>query len=186
MKKNFQNVILVIMLIALVACLFQISSLKIEVQNLKNHLGNKISNLENDMRNHTGSIERLLEEKASILAKSDWEYGEVNIQNHSVEIICRITPKEYHPEHTAASIMIGDQELGMELLNGEFIGKAEVSLFEETPVSKVIFYVDDVIRSEALDWMVTPLSVTPEMTVSSADSTSGMPEEKVMGISVFL
>ena len=157
MKKNFQNVIVVFMLIALIGCFGQIASLKREVQNLKNNLSNKISNLENNMMNSTSYIEELLEKEASILAKAEWSYGALNAQDHTVEIICHITPKEYHPENTTASLMIDDQEIAMELLNGEFVGKGEVSLFGETLISKVMFYEGDIIQAEALDWTVMPL-----------------------------
>ena len=100
MKKNFQNMIIVFMLAVLVGCLFQISSLKRETQNLRNHLGNKISALENSLMNSTGYMETLLEKEASILAKAEWNYGELNREDYAVEISCHITPKEFHPEKT--------------------------------------------------------------------------------------
>ena len=157
MKKNFQNVIVVLMLIALIGCFGQISSLKREMQNLRNNLNNNISNIERNLMNNISYIEELMRKEASILAKAEWSYGELNNQDHTVEIICHITPKEYHPENTTASIMIDNQEIAMELLNGEFVGKGEVSLFGETLVSKTMFYEGDTIQAEALDWTVMPL-----------------------------
>ena len=145
------------MLAALVGCLFQISSLKKEMQNLRNNLGNKISNLENSFMNSTSYIETLLEKEASILAKAEWNYGELDTEDYSVEIICHVTPKEFHPENTSVSIVIGDQEIPMELQNGDFVGKGFVSLFEETTVSKVMFYEGNSIQSEALDWTLMPV-----------------------------
>ena len=157
MKKNFQNIIIAFMLIALIGCFLQISSLRTEVQNLRNNLGNKISNLETNMMNNIGYIEELMEKEASILAKAEWNYGEVNTQDSTVEIICHVTPKEYNPDQTAAAIMIGGREIAMELQNGEFVGKEKISLFEETLVPKVMFYEREAIRAEALDWSIMPL-----------------------------
>ena len=156
-KKNFQNMIIVLMLAALVGCLLQISSLKKEMQNLRNNLGNKISNLENSLMNSTSYIETLLEKEASILAKAEWKYGGLNVEDYSAEIICRVTPKEYHPENTKVSIAFGDQEIPMELQNGDFVAKGFVPLFDETVVSKVMFYEGDIVRSEALEWAITPI-----------------------------
>lgn len=157
MKKNFQNIMIVFMLIALIGCFLQISALKTEIQNLRNNLGNKISNLETNMMNNIGYIEELMEKEASILAKAEWDYGELNTQDYTVEIICHVTPKEYDPDKTAASVIIGGREIAMELQNGEFVGKEKISLFEETLVPKVMFYEGDVIRAEALEWSITPL-----------------------------
>ena len=157
MKKNFSNILIIFMMILLVGCFWQISSLKIELQNVKNNLSHKISNMEVNLMNNVSYIEESQKKEASILAKSEWNYGELNIQDYTVEIICNVTPKEYRPEHTTASIMFGDYEIPMELQNGKFVGKGAVSLFEETLVSKVLIYEDDTIQTEALDWRITPL-----------------------------
>lgn len=158
MKNNIWKVIVTCSLLCTIVCMIQIGSLKTEIQNTKNQLNNQISRMENSFWQSSSNMEEILKQGASILAKAEWEYGAFDTDALTVDILCSVTPKEYDPAKTTASILLGNTEIPMTYENGTYRTKTSVSLFEETKISKVLFYEGDVIRAEGLDWVFMPLS----------------------------
>lgn len=157
MKKNIWKIIIICSLLCIFVCLIQIIGLKQEVQNLKNNLSHQISSMESSLLQNSSYIENILKEEASILAKAEWHYGSFDAEKQTVEVVCSITPKEYDPAKTMASIMIANEEIPMTLENKKYVVTTQVSLFEETAISQVMFQEDGMIRSEGLEWSLMPL-----------------------------
>ena len=157
MKKHFWNIVTVICLGLLVLCFFRITWLKREIKNLQNDVSSQITSLESNMRSNISYMEGLLEQEASILANAEWKYGAYNREDFSLEVQCEITPKEYLPETTKAWIVFHEQEIPLELSNGQYVKSLQIPLFEESRVSQVMFEDDGVFRTETLDWTFSPL-----------------------------
>lgn len=121
MKKYFVNIVAVISLVLLFICRVEIKKLREEVQNLQNQVVNEISSMESNMMYNISQMEEILEKEASILAKSSWNYGEFDKENHKIEVKCSVTPKEYDPEKTKAVITYDGNEVPMELQNGAYV-----------------------------------------------------------------
>ena len=174
MKKYFWNIVTVICLGLLVICFFRIARLKQEVQNLRNNVNNQIVSLETNMRANISHMEGLLEKEASILSNAEWNYGAYNREDISVEVQCEITPKEYHPETTKAWIVFNEQEIPLELSNGQYVKSLQVPLFEESMISQVMFEENGVLRAETLYWKFTPLyDYLPEIYAYLVGRSSG-------------
>lgn len=174
MRKYFWNIVTVICLGLLVLCFFRITRLKQEIQNLQNNISNQITSLESSMRANASYMEGLLEKEASILANAQWNYGVYNKEDISLEVQCEITPKEYHPETTKAWIVFHEQEIPMELSNGQYVKSLQVPLFEESKISQVMFEEDGVLRVETLDWRISPLQdYLPEIYAYLVGRSSG-------------
>lgn len=157
MKNNIWKVFVVCSLAGIVICMIQIRGLNQEIHNLNNQLNQRISTLENSFWQSSSHIEELIKQEASILAKADWEYGAFQNDDLTVDVLCTITPKEYDPAKTTACIVYENTEISMVYENGAYTAVVPVSVFEETPITKVLFYEGDYIRAEGLDWNITPL-----------------------------
>ena len=156
MKKNLSQIVSVLACVLLVVCLFQISSLKNEMENLKNNMGNRLSNIEHSVNNIPVSIGSEIERQNSLLASSDWTFGAAKIDARTVAIQCVVVPKEYNPDTTTAALICNGREYPMRLQNGAFSAEIPVSLFEESRVSAVQFEEGGALRTEKLDWYFSP------------------------------
>lgn len=174
MKKHFWNIVTVICLGSLVLCFFRVSWLKKEIKKLQNDVSSQITSLESNMRANISHMEGLLEKEASILSNAEWNYGAYNREDISVEVQCEITPKEYHPETTKAWIVFNEQEIPLELSNGQYVKSLQVPLFEESMISQVMFEENGVLRAETLYWKFTPLyDYLPEIYAYLVGRSSG-------------
>lgn len=155
MKKNLSPILTGVACLLVVICLFQISNLNQRINTLENNLASQVSQVRNEVTGISSNINASLEEQASLLADSSWEYGDADYDARTVELVCSVSPKEYSSE-TAASILVGDTEHPMTLSNGAFTAHVSIPLFEETRVAKVMFREGDVSRTELLDWYLSP------------------------------
>lgn len=159
MKQNVKNILLVINTILLVICLVQIANLRAELQNLSSNTGNQISNILTNLNNSYSYIEEIeekLEENASIISKSEFEFGEIDIKAGTVEVHAYVIPKEYQPDVTQAFFLCGDEEVPAEYVGGKYMVTLKVPLYEDVSISSVIFKESGTIRTESLDWFFNP------------------------------
>ena len=156
MKRDWSKIAAVVSCILLLICLVQISDLKQQVNHMRNDISNRISNVENSVQNISSEVYRQLEKEASLLADSQWEYGDVNMEDHTVMLRCSVCPKEYQPEVTKAVLLCGSEEYLMTLENGAYITDIRIPVFEESKVDQVQFCEAGVVRTEALNWYLSP------------------------------
>lgn len=156
MKKFFVQIIGAVLCLLLIICLFQIHDLKSQIADLKNDLNVCISNMETNQNNSISYINQRLDEQASLLATSDWTYEGYDLTSKTVRLCLSVTPKEYYPEVTKAVITVNDADYDMTHKNGEFTLLTDISVFESTEISKVVFIDGDKARTETLDWFVFP------------------------------
>ena len=171
MKKNWSNIIAVISCLLVVICLFQINALKDQIAYMESNISSRISNVESNNNNIHNYIEQKLTEQASLLTGSDWTYTGHDIDDQTVQLRCNVIPKEHSPGITEALITVNDEEMPMELKNGEYVLETDIPIFGTTTVSKVVFTENGIARTETLDWFFEPrIEYMPSVT---ADFSSG-------------
>ena len=156
MKKHAPTAIAVIALILVVVCLFQIAELKSQIWSVHNGLSSQISGVRSSVDNIHANIANTLNEQANLLVNSTWTFDEADIDAETVTIRCVVTPKEYSPDSTSVVLVCNDAEYSMALENGEYIVVLPIPLFGESILSMVQLIDDGTVRTEVLDWWISP------------------------------
>lgn len=169
MKNNLWKAIVACSLLCTVICMARIGELKRDVQNLNNQLNNRIAQLENNLWQNNANIEEMLKQEASILSKAEWEYGKFHAEDLTVDVVCKVTPKEYDPENITASILAAGQEFPMTYQDGNFKATVPASIFEEIQIEQVKFQEGNQVRVEELAWVIMPIQTF----LASADAYLG-------------
>lgn len=156
MKQNLKNILLVINTILLVACLVQIADLRAQLQNMRSNTGNQLSNILTNVNNSYSYIEEALDEQASIIAKSEFEFGEIDMKAGTVEVIAYVMPKEYQPNETQAFFLCGEEEIPTEYVGGKYVATMNMPLYEDVMIASVMFKENGTVRTESLDWFFNP------------------------------
>ena len=139
--------------ILLLVCLYQIADLKNQVLST---LDNQFANTQNFMDRFYSDFYSQMEELSSLLSSKSLTYGNIDADTQSVTIHCAVTPKEYHPTRTAASLILNDNEYPMTLENGEYSVSLPVSLLERSLSTEVQFTSDGTIQTETINWNMSP------------------------------
>lgn len=172
MRKKCMFILQIATCVLLMICMFKISSLEKQIQNMQNNLLNRISNVEQEVGNISYEVSSTLEEEASFLSMDKWSYGNVNAAEKTVELLCEIAPKEYSKE-TAAELIYKDKKYPLTFENGKYIGTMEIPIFEELYAPIVQFTDSDKVRTEELEWYIYPKSeVLPILFVEAPDAYS--------------
>lgn len=159
MKERTKDILLVIAIVLLVLCLFQIIGLKNKVNNIYNRIGNvesRISSMDSDIRNITSNVEDTLKKQSSIISDSNFEFGDLNAETLTAELNAYVTPKEYSEKNTTATLYIGDNGYPMTRDKDTFRISVDMSLFENEDAAKVVFREGDTVRTETLEWWLNP------------------------------
>ena len=156
MKQNLKNMLLIINTILLIVCLVQIADLRAELQNMRSNMGSRLSDILTNVNNSYSYIEEKLEENASIISKSEFEFGEIDIKAGTVEVNAYVIPKEYQPDVTQAFFLCGDEEVPAEYVGGKYVATMYMPLYEDVMMASVMFKENGTIRTESLDWFFNP------------------------------
>ncbi len=176
MKKKPAIILSVIVCVILVIGMIQIKRLKQEVTNLQNSLNYQSQRTEEIYSNVISQVNAMLEKEDNQLTKSDWEYGKINVDSHTVQVICTVIPKEYTPGTTQAYLVCGDREYPMTFADDHFTATAEIPLFTDTESFLVKLVDGETVRAQALDWYLSPrYDVMPSVSVQMCGSTRGTP-----------
>jgi hypothetical protein len=179
LKKNLSSILAAAACILIIVCLFQIASLKRQVSDLEGNLRSQMNIVSNHVSNLYSSIDSRLEEQASLLVTSTWEFGDADYSAKTVELLCAVTPKEYS-SGTEAAIVIDGAEHDMTLSGGEFTAVVGIPLFGETNAAKVVFRDGDSVRTEMLDWYLSPrYDYLPSVYADFNGSGTGSPRDGV-------
>ncbi len=183
MKKYIPTILSGLACVLLGVTLVQNYELRRQISEIESNLWNQISRVENAVNGITYNIETTLEEGAALLIDDRWSFQDADIENGTVTAILEVMPKEYHPEKTKAMIVCNEKEYPMSLENGVFRSNVEVSLFERSLVERVLFEEDGVIRSESLNWSLTPRhDLLPVVYAHYAGGTTGRRGDQAKGM----
>lgn len=157
MKKHLPEAAAVLACCLAAACLFQIASLRGEIGSLRSNLSNQISRVDSSVQTIYSTVGSQLEQGASLLAGQEFRYeGEPDLANRTVRLRCMVTPKEFSPGRTVATLYWSGGEAAMTPEQGVFSVVVELPLFSESSVNRVTFSQDGTLRTETLDRYFSP------------------------------
>ncbi|MBS6396994.1 MAG: hypothetical protein KH452_07570 [Clostridiales bacterium] len=181
MKKHLPNVLTAVCCVLLIISLFQNASLKQELQNLQSDTAWSISSVQTSVDSLYADIDTLLQEQASLLSDSSWTFPDsTDLQDGTAFVLCSVSPKEYRPEKTSAALICNGTEYPMVLQNGTYSAELPLPLFQESWISAVRFTEEDTIRTEKLDWYLSPrYEYLPTVFANYQGSISWNPENGI-------
>ena len=92
-KTNLQKLIIVIMSAALAFCFVLISRLENEIAQLRNSLNSQYHMLTTQVESIYTSVDQMLKEEASMLSNVTAEHGELNVDDHTIDVTVSLVPK---------------------------------------------------------------------------------------------
>lgn len=183
MKKHIPTILSGVVCVLLGVTLVQNHELKRQISEMESNLWNRISYVENAVNGISYNIETTLREEAAFLIDDNWSFQNADIENGTVTAVLEVMPKEYHPEKTKAAIICDKIEYPMTLENGIFRADVEVELFQNSLVERVMFEEEGVVRTERLNWSLTPrYDLLPIVYAHYAGGTTGRPGDKSKGV----
>ena len=92
-KTNLQKLIIVIMSAALAFCFVLINRLENEIDQLENSLNSQYHMLTTQVESIYTSVDQMLKEEASLLSNVTAEHGELNVDDHTIDVTVSLVPK---------------------------------------------------------------------------------------------
>ena len=92
-KMNIQKLIIVILVVAISFCYVLINRLQNEIDRLENSLNSQYHMLTTQVESIYSSVDQMLKEEASLLSSVTAEYGELNLENHTIDVTVSLVPK---------------------------------------------------------------------------------------------
>ena len=129
-KKNLPSIVIVVLVIALAVCFAKIHALESEVDVLRGDLASEISMLRDDVNSIYNNVDEMLEAEASLLSSWDAEYGEVDLENHTVDMRVTLVPKLIS-ENMKLQVSINGRSADLIKSGNDFTGVIPVDLFND-------------------------------------------------------
>jgi len=92
-KMNLQKIIIVILVIGLCFAFGKIRKLESEVQNLRYDLNHYVNDFRNRVNSIYANVDEFLKQEASLLSHVEAEYGELNLEDHTIDVSVKVVPK---------------------------------------------------------------------------------------------
>ena len=92
-KTNLQKLIIVIMSAALAFCFVLINRLENEIDQLENSLNSQYHMLTTQVESIYTSVDQKLKEEVSLLSNISAEHGELNVEDHTIDVTVSLVPK---------------------------------------------------------------------------------------------
>ena len=154
--KKLTKLINIIICFVLIFGIYKIIDLQDQIDYLRSNISSLNQNLRNDMNNIYSNVNNMLEEESNQLSINKWEFESIDIKNRTVEISCIIIPKEYNPKTTKVKIINEQNEYLLDYANGQYITNINIPLFETTEFNQVQIDDNGTIRTQNLEWYISP------------------------------
>lgn len=128
MKNKKQELLILILVIALMVAFAKINALESDIRLLKRDLSNNVSNLETRVNSIYENVDTFLKQEASLLSGVEYQYGALDPDTQQVDILLKILPKEV-TDDTVLRVSFGDTVSQLERTGNAFEGSIPVSLF---------------------------------------------------------
>ena len=156
MQKNVSAIIASVACVLLAFNSFKIISLQEELDRLRSDMNDEIHTVNRNIDEIYGDVQEMLDEEVNQLAVSEWEYGNIDIDARTAEVICTIVPKIYTPNVTRAVIVCNENEYNLTYVNGKYTATIELPLFDRNEINMVKLNDNGTIRMQELDWVIEP------------------------------
>ena len=92
-KINLLTILVIVLGIALCFAFVKINDLELRIRNLQGYMNSSVSMLENSMNSIYNNVDQQLKEEASLLSGVEVEYGEINLEDHTIDVTMKLVPK---------------------------------------------------------------------------------------------
>lgn len=127
-KRNLFVPILVIMAVALIVAYAKINSLESTVRMLRNDLNHSVSDLESRVNSIYGNVDEFLKQEASLLSGVEAEYGELNLEDHTIDVAVKLVPKLIS-ENMKVHVSFNDRTAELVRSGSTFSGSIPVDIY---------------------------------------------------------
>ena len=95
MEKKIKSLqaIVVILTIALCACIYKINALESDLKNLDYSWERQNQQIINQVQSIYQNVDEKLREEASLLSSVAAEYGDIDLENHTIDVTVKLVPK---------------------------------------------------------------------------------------------
>ena len=132
MNENKQNtgikLIVAALVIALTISFVQIGLLNERIDRLQNGMHNQHQQFMNQIESIYTNVDRQLKEEASLLSGVDAEYGEINLEDHTIDVTVKLVPKLIS-EDMKVSISINGRSADLTKSGSVFTGTIPVDIY---------------------------------------------------------
>ena len=127
-KITILTVIVIALGIALCFSFFKINDLELRIRNLQGYMNSSISMLENSVNSIYTNVDQQLKEEASLLSGVEAEYGEINLDDHTIDVTVKLVPKLIS-EDMKVSISINGRSAYLTKSGSVFTGTIPVDIY---------------------------------------------------------
>ena len=92
-KNTGLKIVVAILAIALFGCFIWVNTLTSEINRLSMALHSQHQTLMNQVESIYNNVENMLQEEASLLSGVEAEYGDINIDDHTIDVTVKLVPK---------------------------------------------------------------------------------------------
>lgn len=129
-KKSLPSIVIFVLVIALVVCFAKIRALESEVDILRGDLSSEISMLRADVNSIYNNVDEMLQAEASLLSSWDADYGEIDLENHTIDMRVELVPKLIS-ENMKLQVSINGRSADLTKDGNAFAGVIPVDLFND-------------------------------------------------------
>ena len=134
MNENKQNtgikLIVAALVIALTISFVQIGLLNERIEQLQNGMHNQHQQFMNQIESIYTNVDRQLKEEASLLSGVDAEYGEISIEDHTIDVTVKLVPKLIS-EDMKISVSINGRNADLTKTGSAFTGTIPVDIYNK-------------------------------------------------------
>ena len=129
-KTNLYEWIIGIMAAALVFCFARIGRLENEINQLENSLNSQYHMLTTQVESIYTSVDQMLKEEASLLSNVTAEHGELNVDDHTIDVTVSLVPKLISDD-MKVQLSINGRTTELSRNGSNFIGMIPVNIYNK-------------------------------------------------------
>ncbi len=128
-KKNTGlKIVVAILAIALVACFIWVNTLNNEINRLSKAMYSQHQQFMNQIESIYTNVDQKLQEEASLLSGVSAEYGELNLENHTIDVTVKLVPKLVSDD-MKISVSINGRSVDLTKTGSAFTGTIPVDVY---------------------------------------------------------
>lgn len=129
-KRNVLTIIVIILGIALCFAFVKINDLELRIRNLQGYMNSSVSMLENSINSIYNNVDQQLKEEANLLSGVEAEYGDINIDDHTIDVTVKLVPKLIS-EDMKISVSINGRNADLTKTGSAFTGTIPVDIYNK-------------------------------------------------------
>ena len=127
-KNTGLKIVVAILAIGLLACFIWINTLTSEINRLSKAMYNQHQQFMNQIESIHTDVDRQLKEEASLLSGVEVEYGEINLEDHTIDVTMKLVPKLISDD-MKISVSIDGRSTDLTRIGSAFTGTIPVDIY---------------------------------------------------------